>query len=393
MRPLHARPRNASRPGHASPMRRSLLLPLSLAVLLAWQLALVAPAQAAAGDLDPSFGVGGKVTTDFGFAISTDRARALVAQVDGKLVAGGVAFSGTSDDFALVRYSGDGSLDTGFGAGGKVITDFTNGSSDQADALAQQADGKLVAAGSSFTPSGNDFAVARYLPDGTLDPSFGTGGKVTTDFGGTDEGLALAVQADGKLVVAGIAGPCCAFGLARYRANGRLDTGFGTGGKVTTAFGGLDDRARAVVVQGDGKLVAAGYALGETSRDFALARYQPNGSLDAGFGTGGKVTTDFTGFVDEANGVAVQTDGRLVAVGVARYPTGLDFSDFALARYEPNGGLDAGFGTGGKLTTDFGGGEDLGQALAVQADGRLVAAGLTATPACCNFALARYLAH
>jgi uncharacterized delta-60 repeat protein len=446
MRPLHARPRNASRPRHSSWMRRSLLLPLSVAVLLAWQLVLVAPAQAAAGDLDPSFGVGGKVTTDFGFAISTDRARAVVAQADGKLVAAGVAFSGTSDDFALVRYSSDGSLDAGFGTGGKVMTDFADGfSSDQADALARQADGKLVAAGSSFTPTGNDFAVARYLPNGTLDPSFGTGGKVTTDFGsddvghalvmqpdgklvvagtaggnfalaryrpngrldpsfgpggkvttdfgGTDEGLALALQADGRLVVAGIAGPCCAFGLARYRANGMLDRGFGTGGKVTTTFGGLDDRARAVVVQADGKLVAAGYALTETSRDFALARYLPNGSLDAGFGTGGKVTTDFTGFVDEANGVAVQPDGRLVAVGVARFPTGLDFSDFALARYEPNGSLDAGFGTGGKLTTDFGGGEDLGQALAVQADGRLVAAGLTATPACCDFALARYLAR
>jgi uncharacterized delta-60 repeat protein len=146
-------------------------------------------------------------------------------------------------------------------------------------------------------------------------------------------------------------------------------------------------------VQGDGKLVAAGYALTETSRDFALARYQPNGSLDAGFGTGGKVTTDFTGFVDEANGVAVQADGKLVAVGVARFPTGLDFSDFALARYQPNGTLDAGFGTGGKVTTDFSGGEDLGQAVAVQGDGRLVAAGLTATPTCCDFALARYLAR
>jgi uncharacterized delta-60 repeat protein len=445
MHPFHPRPRNASRPGQPSRRRRSLLRPLWVVVLLAWQLALVAPAQAAAGDLDPSFGVGGKVTTDFGFAISTDRARAVVVEADGKLVAAGVAFSGTSDDFALVRYSGDGSLDAGFGAGGKVMTDFTDGSSDQADALAQQADGKLVAAGSSFTPSGNDFAVARYLPDGTLDPSFGTGGKVTTDFGsddvghalvvqgdgklvvagtaggnfalaryrpngrldpsfgpggkvttdfgGIDEGLALAVQADGKLVAAGIAGPCCAFGLARYRANGRLDAGFGTGGKVITSFSGLDDRARAVVVQGDGKLVAAGYALTETSRDFALARYQPNGSLDAGFGTGGKVTTDFTGFVDEANGVAVQADGKLVAVGVARFPTGLDFSDFALARYQPNGTLDAGFGTGGKVTTDFSGGEDLGQAVAVQGDGRLVAAGLTATPTCCDFALARYLAR
>jgi uncharacterized delta-60 repeat protein len=390
MHPFHPRPRNASRPGQPSRRRRSLLRPLWVVVLLAWQLALVAPAQAAAGDLDPSFGVGGKVTTDFGFAISTDRARAVVVEADGKLVAAGAAFSGTSDDFALVRYSGDGSLDAGFGTGGKVMTDFTNGSSDQADALAQQADGKLVAAGSSFTPSGNDFAVARYLPDGTLDRSFGTGGKVTTDFGSDDVGHALVVQADGKLVVAGTAGGN--FALARYRSNGKLDPSFGPGGKVTTDFGG-NDEGLALAVQADGKLVAAGYALTETSRDFALARYQPNGTLDAGFGTGGKVTTDFTGFVDEANGVAVQTDGKLVAVGVARFPTGLDFSDFALARYEPNGSLDAGFGTGGKVTTDFSGGEDLGQALAVQADGRLVAAGLTATTTCCDFALARYLAR
>ena len=119
-------------------------------------------------------------------------------------------------------------------------------------------DGKVVAAGSAMVGSTVDFALARYRRDGSLDRTFGTGGRVTTDFGGGGaQATALGVQADGKLVAAGIAGPCCAFGLARYRANGRLDAGFGTGGKVTTDFGS-DDVGHALVVQADGNLVAAG---------------------------------------------------------------------------------------------------------------------------------------
>jgi uncharacterized delta-60 repeat protein len=144
-------------------------------------------------------------------------------QADGKLVAAGTAnvplFSG-SDDFALARCNPDGTLDTSFGTGGKVTIDF-NGFNDQAHALAVQAGGKLVAAGRADTTDNNtDFALARYSPGGTLDTSFGTGGKVTTDFaqpgGSFDEADALVMQGS-KLVAAGTAGPAIVFALARYR--------------------------------------------------------------------------------------------------------------------------------------------------------------------------------
>jgi uncharacterized delta-60 repeat protein len=293
---------------------------LAVVVVLAWQLAVAVPAQARPGDLDRSFGGDGKVTTDF-----PGVARALVVQ-GRKLVAAGLAFSSeTSDDFGLARYNSNGALDRSFGTGGKVTTNITgSGSPDEANALVQQADGKLVAAGRTLGPIGVfDFALARYNPDGTLDPSFGTSGAVTTDIGGGDDfARALVVQADGKLVAAGVDGSEFGTGvaLARYHPDGTLDTSFGTGGMVTTGL----ELAFALVVQADGKLVAAGVA----GQDFGLARYNPNGTLDASFGTGGTVTTDFAGDSDAAHALAVQPDGKLVAAGEAG-----PCCDFALARY------------------------------------------------------------
>jgi uncharacterized delta-60 repeat protein len=237
---------------------------LAVVVVLAWQLAVAVPAQARPGDLDRGFGGDGTVTTDF-----PGVARALVVQ-GRKLVAAGLAFSSeTSDDFGLARYNSNGALDRSFGTGGKVTTNITgSGSPDEANALAQQADGKLVAAGGTDAfATGSDFALARYNPDGTLDPSFGTGGMVTT---GLELAFALVVQADGKLVAAGVAGQD--FGLARYNPNGTLDASFGTGGTVTTDFAGDSDAAHALAVQPDGKLVAAGEA--GPCCDFALARYR-----------------------------------------------------------------------------------------------------------------------
>jgi uncharacterized delta-60 repeat protein len=183
------------------------------------------------------------------------------------------------------------------------------------------------------------------------------------------------------------------FALARYRSNGTLDPSFGTGGKVTTNIAG-DDTARGLVMAADGRLVAAGFTRTTFTADFALVGYRSNGKLDQSFGTGGRVTTDFTGSsgFDRANALVVQADGKLVAAGFAIDPSTI-LSDFALARYNPNGALDPSFGTGGKVTTDFTGGDDDARGLGVQADGKLVAAGVTAVAGtCCDFALARYLA-
>jgi len=342
---------------------------------------------AATGELDRRFGVGGKVTTDF--AGDFDEANALVVQ-SGKLVAAGSAGiapgSGTTD-FGLARYNRNGTLDTSFGSGGKVTTDFLE-DSDQGNALVVQAGGKLVAAGAAFTGGGQnpDFALARYNRDGTLDTSFGTDGKVTTEFGGDDVAKALVVQPDGKLVAAGFSSTNISsdFALARYNGDGTLDTSFGTGGTVITDLAGSLDQANALVVQPDGKLVAAGFTSTNIGSDFALARYNRDGSLDTGFGTGGMVTTDFAGAVDQAHGLVVQ-DGRLVAAG----STFTEFTaDFALARYNRDGTLDTSFGTGGMVTTDFAGGLDQANALVVRG-GRLVAAGFT-TAVGFDLALARY---
>jgi uncharacterized delta-60 repeat protein len=359
---------------------------LLVAGLLAWQLVAAGPAAALPGQLDPSFGGDGKVTTAFA---GDAGANAVVVQ-DGKLVAAGFGPAGPTTDFALARYRRDGTLDRTFGTGGRVTTDFGGG--EQATALVVQADGKLVAAGLTHTDAGEDFALARYRRDGTLDPNFGVGGKVTTDFaGGADAALALVVQADGKLVAAGLMNDGTAdadFALARYRPNGTLDPSFGTGGRVVTDLGAYDV-AHALVVQ-DGRLVAAGLTFtGDfATGNFALARYRQDGTLDPSFGSGGKVTTDFAGSFDEARALVVQ-DGKLVAGGTAFTGT---TSDFALARYRQDGTLDPTFGTGGKVTTDVSrgafGGDDLISALAVQ-DGKLVAAGF-AFPGTFDFALARY---
>lgn len=346
-----------------------------------------AQAEDSPGDLDPSFGIGGKVTTDFAVGLS-DLADAVVLQQDGKIVTAGLA----GVDFALARFNPDGTLDTGFGTGGKVTTDFAG--FDQAFAIMLQPDGKLVAAGVANQGSGDaNFALARYNPDGALDTSFGSGGKVSTDFAGRDDvALDLVLQADGKIVVVGRMaldigpphGLSLDFALARYNPDGTLDTSFGSEGKVTTDFADGSDGASTLILQPDGMLVAAGGASGTTGfPDFALARYNSDGTLDTGFGIGGKVTTDFGGFFDEISEIRLQQDGKLVAAGTAG--SLYDF-DFALARYNPSGSLDSTFGTGGKVMTDFFGCCDSGSALVIQSNGKLVAAGTASN----DFALARY---
>ncbi|WP_351234945.1 calcium-binding protein [Streptomyces sp. NPDC002133] len=352
-------------------------------------LVLVCPgvALAAPGDLDPTFGTDGKVTTDFGG--NSDLAFAVAVQADGRIVTAGESGLGGIGDFALARYNTDGSLDTTFGTDGRVTTDFAG--NDGAFAVAVQADGRIVAAGESFSGvTFPDFALARYNTDGSLDTTFGTDGKVTTDFtGNIDDAFAVAVQADGRIIAAGrsVSGFSNNFALARYNTDGSLDTTFDTDGKVTTSFGGNSDLAFAVAVQADGRIVAAGESFSGVSNDFALARYNTDGSLDTTFDTDGKVTTSFGGNSDLASAVAVQADGKIIAAGL-NSSVGTD--DFALARYNTDGSLDTTFDTDGKVTTDFAGNLDWARAVAVQADGKIVAAGQSFSGDSLDFALARY---
>ena len=345
-----------------------------LELLLGLVVALGGPAVALAapGDLDPSFGTGGTVITTFG---GTDVASAVAMQPDGKLVVVGRTNIAANTTFALARYNPNGSLDPAFGTGGLVTTDF--GSTDQAFAVALQPDGKIVTAGRR----GSDVIVARHNADGTQDSLFGSSGRVITNFGSTEQALALVLQPDGKIVVAGRTNKNgnFDFALARYSAGGVVDTTFGTSGLVTTDFGGSVDRAFAMALQPDGKLVV----VGDSDANFALARYNGDGSLDPGFGIGGKVLTTFGG-TDQASAVVLQPDGKIVVAGQTDTGTSIDF---ALARYMPDGSLDGAFGSGGRVTTNFiGTSDDLGSAVAVQFDGKIIVGGASDE----NFALARY---
>ncbi len=326
------------------------------------------------GSLDTSFSSDGKVSTAIGSY--GDEAQAIAIQPDGKIVAAGYSNNGSNDDFALARYNVNGTLDTSFSSDGKVTTDIGSGEEDIAYAVAVQSDGKIVAAGYS----GSAFALVRYTADGSLDTGFDTDGKVTTAIGTNDNtAYALAVQSDGKIVAAGYSGS--EFALVRYTANGSLDTSFGTGGKVTTAIGSIIDTVRAVAIQSDGKIVVAGNSDNGSDDDFALARYTADGSLDTSFSSDGKLTTDFgSNDVDRAYAVAVQSDGKIVAAGYGNH------DDFALARYTADGSLDTSFGAGGKVTTDLGSGDVEALAMALQPDGKIVAAGFSGD----DFALARY---
>jgi len=333
------------------------------------------------GSLDTTFGTNGKVTTDFGGIYESGRSLAL--QQDGKVVVAGSSVISLFNDFVLARYDANGTLDASFGAGGKVITDF--GVSADVSSLAMQPDGKILVSGDANVNGGYGFALVRYNANGTLDASFGNGGKVFTDFGVQQQGYsyaqngAMALQQDGKIVLAGVAymGTGRDFALARYNSDGTLDTSFGSGGKVLTDFS-RDDSAFAVALQPDGKIVIAGMTDVDRGYGFALVRYNGNGTLDTSFGTGGKVTTAFgvaqQGFSSARVGsLVIQPDGKIVAAGEAYL--GADFHS-AMARYNSNGTLDATFGSGGTLTPAFNTpwGTDALGALVLQPDGKIDAA-------------------
>jgi uncharacterized delta-60 repeat protein len=337
-----------------------------------------------AGSLDKTFGTAGKITTGIGTV--SDSAYALAIQGDGKLVAAG----NSSADIALVRYNTDGTFDTTFNSTG-IVTTAIGTNFDEANALAIQGDGKLVAAGTSITGTHDVFALVRYNMDGSLDTTFNNTGIVTTAIGTIgDFAYALAIQGDGKLVAAGYSQYTFTqevFALVRYNTDGSLDTTFNATGIVTTAIGTSTDHAYALAIQGDGKLVAAG----TSSADIALVRYNTDGTLDTTFNSTGIVTTAIGTFGDIAFALAIQTDGKLVVAGSTSNGSQ---PKFALVRYNTDGSLDTSFNTTGIVTTaiataigTFG---DVAFALAIQTDGKLVVAGSTSDGSQPKFALVRY---
>jgi uncharacterized delta-60 repeat protein len=294
------------------------------------------------GVLDRSFGDGGLVTENRR-VLTTDIIHGIVIQPDGRIVVAGVSFEDVltlspHGDFLVARYLSTGKPDLTFGIGGLTTTDFGNGSYDEPYAVVLQPDGKVVLGG--YTNSGNDpgvlfgadqLALARYLPSGLLDPSFGHGGKVVFDGGSLDERiLALALAPDGSLVAGGYTngdkrGDLL---LARLRPDGTLAGGFGNTGLGFSIddLGTYSERISSLVLQPDGRIVAGGQTAVANNADFAVFRYDSNGVLDPTFGRGGVASFDFQGREDRVHGVALQPDGKIVAVGQSE-------ADFAVVRF------------------------------------------------------------
>jgi uncharacterized delta-60 repeat protein len=351
------------------------------------------------GSLDQAFGIGGKVIA--ALDPRGDGLSAVAIQPDGKIVAAGaVIHDNFTIAFLVARFNADGGLDEAFGENGSVITTFGDPTA-QGNDVVLQADGKIVVVGTSGAGAYselNDFAVVRYDSDGSLDDGFGNGGKLKTHFPGQfntgSSANAALIQTDGRLVVAGTyknERTPHEFALARYNADGSLDPTFGEGGRVTTRAGLGDAVGFAVALQREERIVLAGYSYSSQEQDFALACYRPDGTLETRFGSGGLVATDFAGEEDIAYALVVQEDGKLVVGGLTgEYPE----RDFGLARYNIRGQLDQGFGIGGKVTTNIAAGADQAYALALDARERILMAGISiANGSTFDFAVARYLSR
>ncbi|MCD9187002.1 MAG: FG-GAP-like repeat-containing protein [Pyrinomonadaceae bacterium] len=367
--------------------RAALFLFLSALLLFSGGIAV----SAAPGDLDPSFGSAGKVTTPVGNG--RDFAQAVAVQSDGKLIVVGYA----QNDFALVRYNPNGSLDTSFGTGGngKVLTAIGSGTQDEAYAVAVQSDGGIIVAGFTINGGTRDFAVVRYLTNGTLDPAFGLGGKVITPVGAGDElAEAAAVQPDGKILVAGstdLTSINSKFAVVRYNTDGTLDPTFGAGGRAVLAVGDSGGLARTLALQTDGRILVGGSSVvivGQSGLDkFTLVRLTQNGAVDTSFGTGGRVVTSVSdnryGTVSD---LALQADGKIIAAG---NDSGNTNSNTAVVRYQPNGTLDLSFGTGGIVTTRVGSVISTGETVNVQTNGKIVVTGDSSSGSDTDFGIVR----
>ena len=411
------------------------------------------------GDLDLTFGTQGKVTTEFD-GVNT-AAFSAVIQPNGYIILGGLDGSGSDLNWALARYTPLGALDTTFGTGGKVTYSFGANKSCGIGSLKLQSDGKIVAGGYAETSSANQyaFAIVRFNVDGTVDSTFGTGGRVVEtmeavpdsqadDFGSSlviyqDDGTivlggtaqngaaapkkfallsvdkngvvnykklvnftgtsndtlhSLSLQSDGKIVAGGYSAEDSgeSLALARYAPNGELDTSFGTGGKVTTSIAGSTQaRGNSVAIKSNGKILLGGYARFGTSPNeydnFVLAQYNTDGSLDTDFGDNGLVIVGFIAETsnDIAYSLAVQDNGKIILAGFVE----VGLADFSMYRFNIDGSIDTTFGTNGKVSTDFGATNDKAQAAVIQSDGDIILAGFKypngGGPGAA-FALARY---
>ena len=325
------------------------------------------------GRPDRAFGNGGRVLTTFGRSAV---AHAVVILPDNRIVVGGELLDTTSPcpdhlhlgvgskGFALARYRPDGTLDRSFGGDGRVVTHFDDGAG--LDVLLQR-DGKVVVVGAN----NGHLALARYSGDGSLDQSFGQNGLVTGRFASVDPPARAELDKAGRILVAvsGWCGGCPAY-VVRYKADGRLDTAFGHGGRAALALLGIN-----AVAAFHGQIVVAGLAIRGRDVRQAVSRLSPSGKLDRRFGRNGTRVLQLNGFGLPV--LAIQRNGViLVASGDRPHGVkGVDEFNFTLTRILPNGVVDRSFGRNGTVTDDFGG-RDFGQAVAIQPNGKVLIAGV-----------------
>ncbi|HLW16506.1 MAG TPA: delta-60 repeat domain-containing protein, partial [Actinomycetota bacterium] len=361
--------------------RRPLAALVVACLALAW-IQLPASATVSEGSLDPSFASTGQTSTPIG-TNTTDRASSVAIQKDGKIVVAGLAHIGTTNEIAVVRYLDDGTLDPSFGSGGKVTTPIGSGA--LANAVAIQPDGKILVAGYGTPLATAHFAVARYNSDGTLDSTFNGSGIAQISFhAGADSATGVAVQPDGKIVLVGnsVSGGTH-LAVARLNSNGTPDSSFGSGGKAEPNVESGAAVGNAVAVESNGKIVIAG----GSPNGLLAVRLNSNGSPDTGFSSDGAATVQpqTTGV---AYAVALQSNGSITIAGSSSNGTK---SNFAVARFTSNGTPDASLSGPGWVITVIGTGNDVARGVNIQPDGKIVVSGTTSDGTHDSFAIARYL--
>lgn len=349
---------------------------------------------------DNTFGGDGKVITSV--SNLDDIALSVVLQPDGKIILVGastIAVPNGRTESVIIRYNTDGSLDTSFDGDGIIVTQISNSSVFGFDA-AVLPDGKILVSGHITTVESSPFAIFRYNPDGSVDTTFGANGRVVTLLSGFPFSLQnLAVQKDGKILLAGGSSldrfsSRVQFAVVRLNPDGILDSSFGNNGVVTTKINSSaedGDAILAILIQSDNKIVVAGYSHSGTNTkvDFAAARYNPNGSLDSTFDGDGKVMISFGENSDAALAVALQADGKLILAGSSNLNS-------ALVRLNTNGSLDSTFGDNGKIITPVPPGNSEITDVNIQSDGKIVAVGRSydaANSSFTNVFLVRYQAN
>jgi uncharacterized delta-60 repeat protein len=322
------------------------------------------------GTLDMSFARFGKAIVDFGGTNAS--ANAVAIQPDGKIIAAGAC----GDDFAVVRFGTNGTLDANFNGNGIVRTPLAAGRN-SAVGIALQPDGKIVLGGSTYNGTDDDFAVLRYTTNGVLDTSFaGTGKVIAAIDTGEDQAHAIKIQADGKIVVAGaavISGTEVDIAAIRFNTNGTVDGSFGLFGRTAVSVGSGGTIGFSLAIQPDGKLVIAGLTINGMNGDMAVVRLGTNGMPDTTFNGTGKVTTSIGLGVDYATCLALQPDGKIMVGGFTAI--GAHY-EFASVRYRTDGSLDGSYGIGGKSVAGFDDNADnFEYAMALDSNGRPVLAG------------------